>query len=88
MLHFEIELVMPFLYAGDAICNAYAKMAAPLFAKLRANVDSIKTLTRLRDALLPKLISGELRVKAASRFMDAAGQQHGSTRLSAGISGR
>jgi len=31
-----------------------------------------RTLTALRDALLPRLISGELRVKDAERFLEAA----------------
>jgi type I restriction enzyme S subunit len=31
-----------------------------------------RTLSALRDALLPKLISGELRVKDAERFLEAA----------------
>ena len=32
-----------------------------------------RTLAALRDALLPKLISGELRVKDAERFIGRAG---------------
>lgn len=31
-----------------------------------------RTLATLRDALLPKLISGELRVKGAERLVEAA----------------
>jgi type I restriction enzyme S subunit len=60
---------MPSLFAGDAVCSTFGKMVAPLFTKLRANIDSIKTLAALRDALLPKLISGELRVKDAEGFL-------------------
>ena len=33
-----------------------------------------RTLAALRDALLPKLISGELRVKDAERFVGTAGE--------------
>ena len=40
----------------------------PLIDKLIANRIQSRTLTALRDALLPKLISGELRVKDAERF--------------------
>jgi len=34
----------------------------PVFKKLKSNQIQIRTLTRLRDALLPKLISGEMEV--------------------------
>lgn len=37
--------------------------ATPLLAKIEANEDESETLAALRDALLPRLISGELRVK-------------------------
>jgi type I restriction enzyme S subunit len=63
---------MPFLFAGDAICNAFAEMVAPFFGKLRANVDSVKILTMLRDALLPKLISGELQVSNRAQISEPA----------------
>lgn len=35
----------------------------PVFEKIRANSIQIQTLTKTRDALLPKLMSGEIRVK-------------------------
>ena len=35
--------------------------------------ESLRTLAALRDTLLPKLISGELRVKDAERFIGRAG---------------
>jgi type I restriction enzyme S subunit len=34
-----------------------------IFKKMRANAIQIKSLTQLRDTLLPKLMSGEVRVK-------------------------
>jgi type I restriction enzyme, S subunit len=35
----------------------------PIFNKIKSNTNQIKTLTQLRDSLLPKLMSGEVRVK-------------------------
>lgn len=35
----------------------------PFFQKVKSNTKQIKTLTQLRDTLLPKLMSGEVRVK-------------------------
>lgn len=37
-----------------------------------ANTDESKTLTALRDALLPKLLSGEVRLKQAENMVEAA----------------
>lgn len=37
--------------------------AEPLFQKIKSNTTQIRTLTQLRDVLLPKLMSGEVRVK-------------------------
>ena len=42
--------------------------ARPLDARVRSNIAESRTLAALRDALLPKLISGELRVKDAGMF--------------------
>jgi len=41
--------------------------------KVVAAVNESRTLAALRDALLPKLISGELRVKDAERFLKERG---------------
>lgn len=54
---------MPFVFAGEAVCRAFGQTVMPWFAKLRSAVDETKTLAALRDILLPKLISGELRAK-------------------------
>ncbi len=35
----------------------------PVFQKIKSNTKQIRTLTQLRDTLLPKLMSGEVRVK-------------------------
>jgi type I restriction enzyme S subunit len=54
---------MPFLFAGDGICRTFSATVAPLFARLRTCSDECAVLEALRDTLLPKLISGQLRVK-------------------------
>lgn len=41
----------------------YQKICRPLFLKTSSNQKQIQILTKTRDALLPKLMSGELRVK-------------------------
>jgi len=43
------------------LLRAFDRMVKPLFQKIHANDDESRTLAGLRDALLPKLLSGELR---------------------------
>lgn len=42
----------------------FTSMVSPMFAKINANEKESHTLAGLRDALLPKLMRGEVRVKA------------------------
>lgn len=41
----------------------FDKKVEPMFQKMKLNTIQIRTLTKLRDTLLPKLMSGEARVK-------------------------
>lgn len=40
------------------------------YSKIELSLTQIRTLTRLRDTLLPKLMSGEIRVKNVDRFVE------------------
>ena len=42
------------------------------FQKMKVNDDESNTLSAIRDLLLPKLLSGEIRVKDAGKFMEEA----------------
>lgn len=53
------------------VAARYQEIAGPLLARIRANIHSSRTLAELRDALLPKLISGEIRVPEAEGFKKA-----------------
>ncbi|MBD8678155.1 hypothetical protein [Sphingomonas sp. CFBP 13720] len=44
---------------------AFDKIASDLYARRNANLIESRTLAATRDALLPKLMSGELRVREA-----------------------
>ena len=50
---------MPFVIPTDDEINEFHSLAAPMFAKIKANQSEISNLTALRDTLLPKLMSGE-----------------------------
>jgi type I restriction enzyme S subunit len=49
-----------------------ATSATRLVAEMAEGERESRTLGALRDALLPKLISGELRVKDTERFLETA----------------
>ncbi len=48
---------------------AFERIASPLDDRIERNEHESRTLAALRDALLPKLISGDLRVKDPARFL-------------------
>ncbi|MHB8727140.1 MAG: restriction endonuclease subunit S [Casimicrobiaceae bacterium] len=56
----------------QALLKAFEDRAAPLFLRVLESTRETRTLAALRDALLPKLISGELQVRAAEHFQQAA----------------
>ena len=62
---------IPFVKPPQNICTVFSNLTDALFARLRSNTDECVTLSRLRDTLLPKLISGELRVPDAERILEA-----------------
>ncbi len=61
------------LVPPTAVMEAYLHSVLPLRRRIVANLRESRTLTALRDALLPKLISGELRVKDVERFLKERG---------------
>ncbi|WP_080681286.1 MULTISPECIES: restriction endonuclease subunit S [Burkholderia] len=55
------------------IWHAFSRLVTPKFESIKANADASETLAVLRDTLLPKLISGELRVTDVETFLERAG---------------
>ena len=54
--------------APDSVIKAFENLIAPLFTRMLCNSDESRTLGDLRDTLLPKLISGELRIGGHDQF--------------------
>ncbi len=54
---------IPILLPSDEELNAFHKEVKAFFDKIYTNQTQILTLTALRDTLLPKLMSGEVRVE-------------------------
>jgi type I restriction enzyme S subunit len=59
----------PVLVPPTSLMDAFDRQGNVLFARVRQIGFEIRDLAALRDTLLPKLISGELRVKDAERFI-------------------
>lgn len=53
---------IPFLMPTQEIAEAFGEFIAPLFVRYRHNAEQAQTLAALRDTLLPRLISGQLRL--------------------------
>ncbi len=56
--------------ADRKVVEAFDSLAGPLDARVRSSVSDSRTLAALRDTLLPKLISGEIRVSEASKLVE------------------
>jgi len=57
---------------GDEVMAAANHTIAPLFDRLMANALESGTLTAIRNLLLPKLMSGEIRIREAEKMVAAA----------------
>lgn len=63
---------IPLLRPDDGALDAFEAINRPLHDRLVANVKETDTLAALRDLLLPKLMSGEIRVKDAEKMVGEA----------------
>jgi type I restriction enzyme S subunit len=54
------------------VLRSFDELVGPMFARVKALGEENATLAALRDTLLPKLISGELRVRDAEAIAAAA----------------
>lgn len=52
--------------------HAFERQVSPTFEGIKSNAKTSETLSALRDTLLPKLISGEMRIAEAERFLARA----------------
>ena len=66
MAHYPLALPPP------PIAEAFTKTIRPTIERINAGIHESRTLAALRDPLLPKLISGELRIEDVERFCQAA----------------
>ncbi|WP_102322470.1 restriction endonuclease subunit S [Vibrio breoganii] len=57
---------IPFIKAPKEINERFYDVVAPLYAKIRAIKEENEQLAKLRDTLLPKLLSGEIELETAT----------------------
>jgi len=62
----SVQVVCP----TTKLIDVFEIQIGPALERIRANLFESRTLAALRDTLLPKLISGELRIRDAERFVN------------------
>jgi type I restriction enzyme S subunit len=60
----EVVTAKPAIKGSDAVIERFSRVAGSLLTKMAENESESRRLAALRDSLLPKLISGELRVRS------------------------
>ena len=62
----------PLLLPSQNLLDTFKDLCTPSFDKISLNCFESQTLAKLRDVLLPKLISGELRIPQAEKMVEEA----------------
>ena len=73
VLHLSKEAVPSYKFALPSVGlrEEFASITLPVFERIDTNESESRTLASLRDALLPKLLSGEIRVKEAEKVVES-----------------
>lgn len=70
-LNRNIAYMTDILVPTVEVTNLFERTVEPFFDKIRMNGEESRTLASIRDTLLPKLLSGEIRVKDAEKLVEA-----------------
>lgn len=62
-----VDVVVP----NEAVAAVFERLVAASMRTMKQRDEESRTLAALRDALLPKLLSGEIRVKDVEKFVEA-----------------
>jgi type I restriction enzyme, S subunit len=68
----EFLLAMDVVIPSPHCIECFTRVAGPLYEKTARNLAESRNLVSIRDVLLPKLISGEIRVKDAEKMAEKA----------------
>jgi type I restriction enzyme S subunit len=69
----ELVAQTPVIIAARDLLDCFSGSVSPLFAAAEERKRSSKLLCQARDALLPKLISGEIRIPDAEKMLEEVG---------------
>ena len=74
VLHLAKNAVPDFYLSlpSEEILNSYIEIVKPHFDSVNSRISGIRNLEKLRDTLLPKLLSGELRIPDAEKLIAEA----------------
>ena len=61
---------IPFLFSEDKINKYFEELITPIYKRIRELYDSSKKLYKIQDILIPKLLSGEVRIERAEEFLE------------------
>jgi type I restriction enzyme S subunit len=61
----------PLALPHAAICAAFTDRVSPMIERILASIDETRTLAAVRDALLPRLVSGEFTITKAEQATEA-----------------
>lgn len=64
---------LPVLLPDSTVLEAFANMAEPLFDQIKSLCVEETILASIRDFLVPKLLSGKIRVRQAERMLEEVG---------------
>ncbi len=62
----------PSMIPSAPVAAEYTRVIDPMLQRMKANVFQVQTLATLRDTLLPRLISGQLRLPQAEAMAEEA----------------
>jgi type I restriction enzyme S subunit len=65
----EMVAATPIVRANNGVVGRFSRVVGPFLAKVAHNEHASRTLAALRDTLLPKLVSGDLRLADAERYL-------------------
>jgi type I restriction enzyme S subunit len=68
----ETICAIPILIPNPPVAEQFDRQVRPFYRRRLINFFASRTLASLRDMLLPRLISGELRIKEAAKIAEAA----------------
>lgn len=68
----ELVQETPIVIPPQDIMSAFSKIVAPLFDRLRLNQSTAETLASIREAVIPRLVSGQMNVRVTHEALEEA----------------